>query len=101
MDKDIEKVLQEFEEKFCFEELGKKKLYTNKDQTDDIKSFLRQALEAEKAKREEMAREMIGEKIKFPYFLETYNDKDEAFDKGKDTKRQELIKIAKKYGVEV
>ena len=97
MDKDIEKVLEEFDREFYKELMN----YGYKAYHELVKTFLLQALETEKAKREAMVREMIGEEVERP----TGDPERFAYDKewytGHNDKRQELIKIAKKYGVEV
>jgi hypothetical protein len=124
LDQDIKKTLEEFDKEFGTEkevaklnyfpsmEMKLRAVDATKELSDRVKSFLQQALEAEQAKREAMAREMIGEiklhKVSKTLIKEQYEcyDYDEAQlyeieNDIRDDVGQELIKIALKYGVEV
>lgn len=118
MDKDIEKVLEAFDKLVFYEEeaaegferpVGSKPYmikHLNAEHLGDvsgklipdIKDLLIKALEAEKAKREQMAREMISvannEKQDSRY-IEYASMEDQ------DILIEELISIVRKYGVEV
>jgi len=87
MDKDIEKVLDILTDFTSYVASCHKRGYEpNLNPWADLLT----TKEAEKAKREEMAREMIGEEAMFNIWR-----------KGVRNYKQELIKIALKYGVEV
>jgi hypothetical protein len=120
MNEDIEKVLEEFEKKFCeprafplletpFQVLVNKEDYQNYDDeyegdflTEDIKFFIRQILEDEKTKREEMAEEMIGEEnVIWDEYPSGDKRWDDGFKKGYLEAFKTIKHIAKKYGVEV